>query len=212
MHNGVLHQIQNVKQHGRGLAGQYHHEDVSEFPAPHKPGSMLNRITQGPLLSNARVLPNVSLGDQRSLAFGVSAQTFNVGVRLPGLNTSEFDDLVTFDASATSQFFGAGFTYGFKSFKLESGAFNKNDYFISKYSNRVSAFTDRSGDTNSIMIERIKKAISANPVKFHHVITNDNVNDIELTLEAMQLSFRYIKEPDRKPAGNTALFWGKFHM
>ena len=166
-------------------------------------------LTQGPLLSNARVLPNVSLGDQRSLAFGVSAQTFNVGVRLPGLNTSEFDDLVTFDASATSQFFGAGFTYGFSSFKLEAGAFNKNDYFISKYSNRVSAFTDRSGDTNSIMIERIKKAISANPVKYHHVITNDNVNDIELTLEAMQLSFRYIKEPDRKPAGNTALFLGK---
>ena len=166
-------------------------------------------LTQGPMSSTPSILPNISLRDQRSLAFGVSSQTFNVGVKLPGLNTNEFDELLTFDSSATAQFFGTGFNYDFTSFKLESGAYHKSDYYISKGANRVSAFTNRSGDTNSIMIERIKKAINAQPVKFHHVVTNDNVNDIELTLEAMQLSFRFVKEPDKKPQGNTALFLGK---
>ena len=166
-------------------------------------------LTQGPFTSSATRLPRILLKDQRSLAFGVSAQTFNLGVQLPGLNSNEFDDLVAFDSGGTAQFFGTGFDYDFTSFKFESAAYHKNDYFISTGSNRVSAFTDRSSGNNSVMIERIKKAINSNPVKLHHVVTNDNVNDIELTLEVMQLSFRYVKKPDKKPQGNTALFLGK---
>jgi predicted phage tail protein len=166
-------------------------------------------LTQGPLSSSVLYLPGTALRDQHSLAFGVSSQTFNVGVKLPGLNTREFDDLVNFNSSGTAQFFGTGYNYDFKSFSLEKGSYHTKDYSISKNANRVSAFTDRSGKTNSTMVERIKRAMAANPVKFHHVITNDNVNDIELTLEVMQLSFRKIKEPDLPPLGNTALFLAK---
>jgi len=166
-------------------------------------------LTQGPLSGSVLYLPGTALRDQGSLAFGVSSQTFNASVKLPGLNTTEFDDLASFDSSGTAQFFGTGFTYAFKTFPLEKGAYHTKDYSLSKNANRVSAFTDRSGDTNSVMVERIKRAMAANPVKFHHVITNDNVNDIELTLEVMSLSFKKVKKPDLPPLGNTALFLAK---
>ena len=173
-----------------------------------------------------------NLAPQKSLSFGVAAQTFNKRTSLPGLNkdqfkqtfmhtfpqlvqggpsasentsTIEYVDTVTFYApSKGGESADAPLIYEFEE-KLSTG----HDAITSANANDPAIFTSRIEGQNQEMVDRIAKAININPVKFQHVITNDAVTDVEVNFSVDQLGFRNTDDVAALPINNTLVYMGK---
>lgn len=169
-----------------------------------------------------------SLASQKSLSFGVAAQTFNKRTSLPGLNKDQFKQIFTqtlpqevtgpINADTTTEYVDTVAFYapskGGKSgdaaslYKFET-KYEEHHAITSANANDPAIFTSRIEGKNQEMVDHIAAAININPVKFQHVITNDAVTDVEVNFSVDQLGFRNTDDPAALPINNTLVYMGK---
>lgn len=217
-----------------GLKGLY----LNDVPVKNSRGGTLNY---------QRVLSEIKYGTlkqglmqdnkQKALSFLRSSQTFNVGLKLPGLNNDQSlvfsgDDIVATDYSNvnfTPHIFKTpppGTTKGdlleydiyswtdTKAGKQESPGADYQKLLvqnqmvtIGKEANYVSIFTQAKTTNAGKMIERMRTVFAEQPVVYHHTITNDNVTDIEVNLFTDQLFLRDINPEKAKDPLNNTIFF-----
>ena len=198
-------------------------------------------------LNYQRVLSEIKYGtlkqglmqdnEQKSLSFLRSSQTFNVGLKLPGLNSDQSlvfsgDDIVATDYSNvnfTPHIFKTpppGTTKGdLLEYDLDiwtdqdagkqdspgSGSQRllvKNQMVtIGKEANYVSVFTQTKTVNEGKMMKRMRTVFAEQPVVYHHSITNDNVTDVEINLFADQLFLRDVNPSTAKDPLNNTIFF-----